>query len=86
MPWPPLRACHADCRSSLAMLRWTNVVVSGCMLTFGVTLTWVWWRGIGVFGLIYRAGDPFMAFFVCLGGALLLSGYVLASPGPRMAR
>ena len=73
--------------------------VSGCMLTFGATLMWVWWRlrngdgrfvfaailigvlyvGIGVFGLIYRSGDPFMAFFVCLGTCLLLSAYVLAS-------
>jgi hypothetical protein len=73
--------------------------VSGCMLAFGVTLVWVWWRlrrgdrrplfaaivigalytGIGVFGLFYRAGDPFMAFFVCLGGVLLLSGHALAS-------
>jgi hypothetical protein len=72
--------------------------VSGCMLTFGVTLVWVWWHlrngdsrflfaailigvlyvGIGVFGLIYRAGDPFMAFFVGLGAVLLLSAYVLA--------
>jgi hypothetical protein len=80
--------------------------VSGCMLTFGVTLIWVWWRlrtgdrrplfaatvigilyaGIGVFGLVYRAGDPFMAFFLCLGGVLLLSGYALASPDPSAAR
>jgi len=72
--------------------------VSGCMLTFGVTLVWVWWRmrhgdrggffaailigvlyvGIGVFGLIYRAGDPFMAFFVGLGAVLLWSASVLA--------
>jgi len=75
--------------------------VSGCMLAFGVTLTWVWSRlrigdrrplfaaivigilytGIGVFGLIYRAGDPFMGFFVCLGGVLLVSGYALAGQG-----
>jgi hypothetical protein len=73
--------------------------VSGCMLTFGATLMWVWWRlrngdgrfvfaailigilyvGIGVFSLIYRSGDPFMAFFVCLGTSLLPSAYVLAS-------
>jgi hypothetical protein len=71
--------------------------VSGCMLTFGVTLLWVWSRlragdgrflfvailigilyiGIGVFGLIYRSGDPFMAFFVVLGALLLVSGYLL---------
>jgi hypothetical protein len=74
---------------------------SGCMLAFGVTLMWVWWRlrtgdrrplfaailigvlyvGIGAFGLVYRAGDPFMAFFVCLGGVLLFSGSAIASPG-----
>jgi hypothetical protein len=71
--------------------------VSGCMLTFGVTLLWVWSRlragdgrpwpaailigvlyvGIGAFGLVYRHGDPFMAFFVALGVVLLGSGYVL---------
>jgi hypothetical protein len=80
--------------------------VSGCMLAFGVTLLWVWWRlrtgdrrplfaanligplyvGIGIFGLIDRAGDPFMAFFVCLGGVLLVSGYAPASPGRPDAR
>jgi hypothetical protein len=74
--------------------------VSGCMLAFGVTLLWVWWRlrtgdsrplfaaivigvlyiGIGLFGLVYRAGDPFMAFFVCLGAVLLVSGYALTAP------
>jgi hypothetical protein len=72
--------------------------VSGCMLTFGATLIWVWWRlrggdgrflfaaipigllyaGIGIFGLIYRAGNPFMGFFGCLGVVLLLSAYALA--------
>ena len=36
--------------------------------------------GIGAFGLVYRHGDPFMAFFVVLGSVLLLSGYVLARP------
>jgi hypothetical protein len=76
--------------------------VSGCMLTFGATLLWVWsqlrrgntrtfplaaligllYIGIGGFGLIYRDGDPFMAFFVALGAVLLLSGYTLASRSP----
>jgi hypothetical protein len=71
--------------------------VSACMLTFGVTLIWVWQRlrsgdtrpwfaaaligllyvGIGVFGLVYRHGDPFMAFFVVLGAVLLASGQIL---------
>jgi hypothetical protein len=72
--------------------------VSGCMLTFGATLMWVWSRlrvgdrrplfaavligalyvGIGAFGLIYRTGDPFMGFFVVLGGVLLVTAYTLA--------
>ena len=76
--------------------------VSGCMLTFGIILLWVWWKlrggdhrflfasnmigalyvGIGVFGLFYRSGDPFMAFFVALGALLLISGYLAA---PRVA-
>jgi hypothetical protein len=33
--------------------------------------------GIGVFGLVYRHGDPFMAFFVLLGAVLLVSGQIL---------
>ena len=37
----------------------------------------VLYTGIGVFGLVYRHGDPFMAFFVVLGSVLLLSGYAL---------
>ena len=77
--------------------------VSGCMLTFGLTLLWVWQRlragdrrplvvailigllyvGIGAFGLVYRHGDPFMAFFVVLGAVLIVSGYLMA---PRAAR
>jgi hypothetical protein len=47
---------------------------------FAATLIGMLYTGIGVFGLVYRAGDPFMAFFVCLGGVLLLSGHVLGSP------
>ena len=65
--------------------------VSGCMLTFGAILIWVWRRlrkgdgflfpgvligvlyvAIGLFGLAHRSGDPFMAFFLCLGVVLLL--------------
>lgn len=83
--------------------------LSGCMLTFGVTLVWAWTRlrqgdgrglvpalligvlyvGIGIFGLIYRSGDPFMAFFVMLGAVLLWSAWMLAprirsrSPWPQ---
>lgn len=33
---------------------------------------------IGLFGLVYRNGDPFMAVFVVLGSILLTSGYVLS--------
>jgi hypothetical protein len=36
------------------------------------------YSGIGVFGLIYRAGDPFMGFFLVLGLLLLGSALVLA--------
>jgi hypothetical protein len=84
--------------------------VSGCMLTFGITLLWVWqtlrhgrrdrlfaalligllYVAIGVFGLFYRNGDPFMAFFVVLGGLLLISAYILttghAAPARTLAR
>ncbi len=33
--------------------------------------------GIGGFGLVYRHGDPFMAFFVVLGVVLLTAGYAM---------
>jgi CHASE2 domain-containing sensor protein len=33
---------------------------------------------IGAFGFVYRDGDPFMAFFVVLGGVLLASGWQLS--------
>ncbi len=33
----------------------------------------------GIGGMIYRHGDPFMAFFILLGGLLLLSAFVLRS-------
>ena len=36
--------------------------------------------GIGVFGLVYRHGDPFMGLFVVLGGLLLISSYVMNRP------
>jgi hypothetical protein len=43
--------------------------------------------GIGAFGLVYRNGDPFMAFFVALGALLLASGYVLVRlPAARTPR
>jgi hypothetical protein len=80
--------------------------VSGCMLTFGITLLWVWHRlrscdtrpwfaavligllyvGIGAFGLAYRHGDPFMAFFVVLGAVLLASGQLLVRSAAAGAR
>jgi len=44
---------------------------------FAAALIAMLYVGIGVFGLVYRHGDPFMAFFVVLGALLLASGYVL---------
>lgn len=38
----------------------------------------VLYAGIGVFGLIYRHGDPFMGFFLVLGLLLLISGPAMA--------
>lgn len=38
------------------------------------------YTGIGVFGLIYRHGDPFMGFFLVLGVGLLISGPAMAPP------
>ncbi len=50
-----------------------------------LVLAWVigaLYIGIGAFGLIYRHGDPFMAFFVVLGGVLPLAGHVMAPRQP----
>jgi len=49
---------------------------------FAAVVIGVLYVGIGVFGLIYRHGDPFMAFFVALGVVLLASGYVLVRTNP----
>jgi hypothetical protein len=71
--------------------------VSGCMLLFGATIVWCWFRlragdtsslgvplligvlylAVGVGGMIYRHGDPFMATFIVLGGLLLASSLAL---------
>ena len=73
--------------------------VSGCMLLFGVTIVWSWFRSragdlgslrvplligalyvaVGVGGMIYRHGDPFMATFIVLGGLLLASTLAVRS-------
>src|SRR4029453_1413786 len=45
------------------------------------TLIGVLYVGIGAFGFVYRDGDPFMAFFVILGGVVLLSGAAMARSG-----
>jgi hypothetical protein len=45
---------------------------------FVAILIGVLYVGIGAFGLVHRAGDPFMGFFVALGSLLLLSAYTLA--------
>ena len=77
---------------SMLMFGVTLIWVWWCLRTgdrrplFAAILIGILYVGIGGFGLAYRRGDPFMAFFVCLGGVLLLSGYVLASPGPPTAR
>lgn len=71
--------------------------LSCCMLFFGVTVVWVWFRlrardtkplfvavligavylGNGIGGMVYRHGDPFMGFFIVLGGLLLISSFGL---------
>jgi len=52
---------------------------------FAAIVIGVLYVGIGALGLVYRAGDPFMAFFVALGALLLLTGYVLAPRGTANA-
>ena len=73
--------------------------VSGCMILFGATIIWMWFRlragdasslfvayligalyvVTGVGGMIYRHGDLFWAFFIVLGGLLLVSSLALRS-------
>jgi len=40
----------------------------------------VLYEAIGIFGLEYRHGDPFIAFFLILGMVLLISGYLWVRP------
>jgi hypothetical protein len=42
------------------------------------------YAGIGIFGLFYRNGDPFMGFFLVLGTLLLASSFALR-PGTLTA-
>jgi len=42
----------------------------------------VLYLGNGIGGMIYRHGDPFMGFFIVLGGLLLICSFVLRSGLP----
>jgi hypothetical protein len=79
-----LRASHsADCwrrhRRPVCRHRTTTRVVRRSHLRAGSVAIGVLYVGIGLFGLVYRSGDTFMAFFVVLGALLLISG-PLAEP------
>jgi hypothetical protein len=54
---------------------WRRVRAGDARPLVAATVVGVLYFGIGVFGLVYRHGDPFMAMFVVLGGLLLLSGF-----------
>jgi hypothetical protein len=62
---------------------WWRLRIGDRRPLFAAILIGILYTGIGAFGLVYRAGDP---FFVCLGGVLLLCAYVLASPGQPTTR
>jgi hypothetical protein len=59
---------------------WQHLRSGDTRAWFAGTLIGLLYVGIGVFGLVYRHGDPFMAFFVALGALLLLSGQILVRP------
>jgi hypothetical protein len=61
-------------------LIWQRLRMGDRQPFFAAILIGVLYVGIGTFGLVYRHGDPFMAFFVVLGSALLISGYIVAPP------
>jgi hypothetical protein len=44
---------------------------------FAVYVIGTLYAAIGIGGMIYRDGDPFMGFFVVLGGVLLASSFAL---------
>jgi len=54
---------------------WRRVRAGDARPLAAATVIGVLYVAIGVFGLVYRHGDPFMAVFVVLGGLLLSSGY-----------
>jgi hypothetical protein len=90
--------------SSMLYVVW--YFVSGCMLVFGATIVWTWFRlragdgsslpavrligalyvAIGAGGMVYRHGDPFMGFFILLGGLLLASSWGLQAGVPSTSR
>ena len=53
---------------------------------FAATLIGILYTGDRRVRLGLSRGRPIHGFFVCLGGVLLLSGYVMGSPGPPTAR
>jgi hypothetical protein len=58
---------------------WQRLRLGDTRRLFAAVLIGLLYAGIGAFGLVYRHGDPFMAFFVALGVVLLSSAYVLAT-------
>jgi hypothetical protein len=63
---------------ALLIWAWQRLRTGDRRPLFASSLIGLLYAGIGVFGLVYRHGDPFMAFFVVLGSVLLISGYFIA--------
>ncbi len=60
---------------------WRRVRAGDSRPLAAATVIGILYLGIGVFGLAYRNGDPFMITVVMLGGLLLMSSYGIGLPG-----
>ena len=70
----------------LLVWAWLRLRNGDASRLFAAVIIGALYVGIGAFGLVYRHGDPFMAFFLILGVLLLVSGYgLVAGARPRAA-
>src|SRR5262245_15884019 len=73
--WFFVSGCMFAFGSTLVWVWWRIAAGENRLLAVAIPIGALY-VGIGAFGLVYRHGDPFMAFFAGLGSLLLLSAYV----------
>jgi hypothetical protein len=57
---------------------WLQVRAGDKRAMFVANVIGLLYAGIGIFGLVYRHGDPFMGFFLVLGTVLIGSGFAMS--------